>query len=140
MSEENKAILNGIMQMFVSGDTARAADLLDAKAVDHQGIPGVDTNGPEGFQRVTALFHAAFPDMKISENMVIAEGDLAMSHFRMTGTNKGEFMGMPATGKAIDIEGVDIVRFANGKAVEHWGYYEEAKMMQQLGLMPSAPS
>ena len=48
-------------------------------------------------------------------------------------------MGMPATNKKIDVEGVDIIRFKNGKAVEHWGVYDNMKMMQQLGMMPPPP-
>ena len=59
-------------------------------------------------------------------------------HFNMKGTNTGG-MGpdMPATNKAMDVNGVDIIRFENGKAMEHWGYWEESKMMQQLGMAPA---
>ena len=54
----------------------------------------------------------------------------------MIGTNTGPWGEMPATGKVMDVMGCDVMRFENGKAAEHWGYMEEAKMMMQLGLMP----
>jgi len=67
----------------------------------------------------------------------VAEDDRVFVQLRMTGTNAGMFMGMPATGKAVDIELVDVMRFIDSKVVEHWGYSQEVKMMQQLGLMPA---
>ena len=138
MSEANKAASMKLAEMFGGADTSVAGQYIAENAVDHQGVPGLDTNGVEGFQRMVAFYRSAFPDMKAEVMAVIAEGDLVTMQFHMTGTNTGVFMGMPATGKKIDIEGVDIMRFQDGKAVEHWGYLEEAKFMQQLGLMPGA--
>jgi predicted ester cyclase len=76
--------------------------------------------------------------MKMTVLSSAMEGDMLFVHFNQKGTNSGA-MGpdMPATGKAIDVSGVDIIRFANGKAVEHWGYWDETTMMQQLGLAPA---
>jgi hypothetical protein len=71
---------------------------------------------------------------------MIADTTFVVTHYTMTGTNTGSIMGMPATGKKFNIHGVDIVRFVNGKCVEHWGYDEEMKMMQQLGMMPDMSS
>jgi hypothetical protein len=58
-----------------------------------------------------------------------------VGHQTTTGTNQGEFMGAPATGKSIEVSEIHIVRIVNGKAVEHWGLMEDMAMMQQLGLM-----
>jgi steroid delta-isomerase-like uncharacterized protein len=139
--EENKAIAQAILDMFVGKMSLdRAGDYIAANSIDHQGIPGVDTNGVEGFKRVVTIYHGAFPDMTMVNDFVVAEGDKVVAHFKATGTNTGDFAGMPATGKSIDIEGVDVMRIADGKAVEHWGYFEEQKMMEQLGLMPEQPS
>lgn len=83
-----------------------------------------------------ALF-AAFPDIKSEVEDVIAEGDRVAIRSRMTGTHTGEFMGVPATGKTVSAEGIDIVRMnEEGKGVEHWGLMDQASMMVQLGLMP----
>ena len=65
-----------------------------------------------------------------------ADKDMVIAHYTMTGMNSGPMGEMPATNKSVNVNGVDIVRFENGKAVEHWGYWEEMKMMQQLGMMP----
>ena len=65
-------------------------------------------------------------------------GDTVWTRVRITGTNDGEFMGMPATGKSVDFQGVDIVRISDaGKAVEHWGVTDTMAMMQQLGAVPT---
>ncbi len=137
MSESNKTAARQIMAIFTSGDLAAADNLIGADCVDHEGIPGIDTQGVEGFKRVVTTYRGAFPDVKADIMTVAAEGDRVFVQLRMTGTNKGEFMGMPATGKPVDIELVDVMRFAEGKVVEHWGYSQEMKMMQQLGLMPA---
>lgn len=55
----------------------------------------------------------------------------------MRGTHRGDFMGLAASGKKIEVKGVDIVRFANGKAVEHWGWNDDYTMMMQLGMLPA---
>ena len=138
MSEANEAATRLMMELFsAGGDLSRVAEVISNNAIDHQGIPGVDTTGVEGFKRVVAVYQGAFPDLKAELISMASKGDITFAHFHMTGTNTGAFMGMPATGKSVDIEGVDIMRFENGLAVEHWGYVEEMKMMQQLGLMPA---
>jgi predicted ester cyclase len=81
-------------------------------------------------------FIAAFPDLRNDLQDVFASGDKVVARVRVTGTNQGEFMGMPATGKSIDLEAIDIVRFGDGKAVEHWGAMDGMEMMQQLGAVP----
>ena len=66
----------------------------------------------------------------------VKEGDRVVVHYRWKGVNSGAMgEGMPATNKPIDVETVDVLRFENGKVVEHWGYMEEMKMMEQLGMM-----
>ena len=71
---------------------------------------------------------------------IIESGDKAWARIRITGTNDGEFMGMPATGKSVDLQAVDIVRFnEEGVAAEHWGVTDSMTMMQQLGVVPEGP-
>ncbi|MGH7601513.1 MAG: ester cyclase, partial [bacterium] len=82
------------------------------------------------------MFRTAFPDLQVTVEDIIAKGDKVWVYTTMRGTNKGEFMGMPATGKKIEVKGIDIVRFVNGKAVEHWGVSDDLTMMQQLGMIP----
>ncbi len=67
---------------------------------------------------------------------MISHGDTVIAHVTMTGTNSGPMMGMPATNKSYKIDGVDIIVMKDGKAADRWGYFEDMKMMQQLGMMP----
>jgi len=107
--------------------------------VEHQMMPG-QKPGLAGLKEMMSAMHTAFPDMKFSTSHITADSSNIWAHFTLTGTNSGPFMGMPPTGKKINIEGMDYLRIENGKAVEHWGFMEEKKMMQQLGLMPPDPA
>jgi predicted ester cyclase len=104
--------------------------------VEHEEVPGVEGNGPEVPKQFFGMLFAGFPDMRMELLDMAVDGDKVWWRHRMTGTNDGEFMGMPATGKKIDIEGIDVLRMEGEKAAEHWGVTDEMKMMQQLGLVP----
>ena len=86
------------------------------------------------------MYQAAFPDLRMSAEDVLPSGDKVVARARATGTHEGEFMGMPATGKRIDVQLVDIIRFSDdGLAREHWGVFDAMTMMQQLGAIPEGP-
>ncbi len=80
-----------------------------------------------------AMFTAAFPDMTMHVADIIQDGDTVAARGRITGTHQGDFMGMPASGKAFDIAFFDFLEFRDGKAIGHWGLNDVAKMMEQLG-------
>jgi len=83
---------------------------------------------------------AAFPDLRFDAEDLLAEGDKVVGRARVTGSNTGSFMGMPATDKAFNIQAIDIVHFGeDGLAREHWGVMDMMSMMQQLGLAPGVP-
>jgi predicted ester cyclase len=89
-----------------------------------------------GLTQTMAMFRTAFQDLQVTVEDIIATGDKVWVYTTMRGTNTGEFMGKKATGKKIEVKGVDIVRFVNGKAVEHWGVSDDLTMMHQLGVIP----
>ena len=122
--------------MFSSGKLDELDKLIDANYVEHTPWPGQEP-GLAGLKKGFTEFRAAFPDMKITLNEVWADGDVVIGHFTQTGTMTGAMGTMPASGKPMNISGVDIVRIKDGKAVEHWGYSEEMKMAQQMGWMPA---
>lgn len=97
--------------------------------------PSVPAN-KEGVKQMMTMLRTGFPDMQFLIIDMVAKGDKVWVYNTMRGTNTGSMMGMPPTGKKIDVKGLDIVRFVNGKAVEHWGLNDDLKMMQQLGLIP----
>jgi steroid delta-isomerase-like uncharacterized protein len=136
MSEQNKSIVRAIYEVINTGNFSKVDQLIAADAVDHEAPPGAPP-GPAVLKEFVTTFRAAFPDLKISAEDMIADGDKVAARAVMRGTHKGEFMGVPATGKQFEIAGIDIIRFAGGKVVEHWGITDTLGLMQQLGAMPS---
>lgn len=92
--------------------------------------------GLQGLKDWTVQLKAAYSDLKFTIEDLRTDGDIGVARIRMSGLNTGSMMGMPPTNKKVDVMFIDMVRWSNGKFVEHWGYGEEMKMMTQLGLMP----
>ena len=106
-----------------------------ADFIDHQQDPHYPA-GIEGLRAAFKDFFTGFPDLHVTPNFIISQGDSIVAQFTMTGTNSGPMMGMPATNKQVHIDGVDVLIINDDlKASEHWGYSEEMKMMTQLGMM-----
>ena len=81
------------------------------------------------------MFRNAFPDLAITEEDLIAEDDKVVMRQVTTGTHQGDFMGIAATGKKVEMHDIHIVRLADDKIVEHWGVEDNLGMMQQLGVV-----
>lgn len=137
MSEENKAIF----REFVNGMNTKDNSFIDRRVnpdfVDHNPAPGQEP-GLQGMKDLMQGFFTAFPDINVTINALVAEGDIVSGAVTTEGTQNGDFMGIPATGKKISISEMHMIRFDNGKMVEHWGVGDGMAMMQQLGLMPGA--
>lgn len=84
-----------------------------------------------------SAFTTAFPDGRISVDSCIAEGDTVATRWTLTGTHRGEFQGVPPTGKAVTITGIDFSRVADGKFTRHWAQFDLMSLMQQIGAMPA---
>src|SRR5439155_22952243 len=91
-----------------------------------------------GAKQVFSFYRAAFPDLQVNAEDLIAEGDRVVARWSSSGTHKGDFMGIPPTGKQVQITGIDLFRFSGGKIAEHWGVFDQLWMLQQLGVAPSA--
>jgi predicted ester cyclase len=87
------------------------------------------------------MYRIAFPDLELTIEDQVAEGDEVVTRFTARGTHRGELMGIPPTGRKVVVTGISIDRLVNGKTVESWTNYDVLSMMQQLGIipMPSAP-
>jgi steroid delta-isomerase-like uncharacterized protein len=119
-----------------AGDIDGFGALLAEDFVEHEQTPGLAPT-KEGVLEFFRMYRAAFPDLRFDPQDVIASDDKVVVRVRATGTNSGDFMGMPATGKSMDIQLVDIVRFDDGGlGREHWGVADVMTMMQQLGVVP----
>jgi predicted ester cyclase len=104
--------------------------------VEHEELPPGIAPGREGVRQFFGTLISAFPDFKFTIDDVIAQGDKVVVRSTWTGTQQGEFLGIPPTGRGISFGVIDIVRIAGGQAVEHWGQMDSMRMMQQLGVIP----
>ena len=135
---DNKTIARCLYDDVLNrGDLAAADELIAPDAVDHEAGPG-GPPAPEMMKAMVTAHRTGYPDLRVADEYVIAEGDLVACRTTMTGTHTGDFMGMPATGRAVSVPGVDFMRFRDGKVVEHWGITDQLSLLQQLGLMPPA--
>ncbi|WP_054814774.1 ester cyclase [Nocardia arizonensis] len=141
MSEQNKAASARVFDAWNSRDFDVFAEVIAADAIDHDPQnPFADIHGPEGLEKLARMYLAAFSDQRFLINEQIAEGDFVTTRWTATGTNDGEMMGMPATGKPAVVQGMTINRLRDGKIVESWACWDALGMMQQLGVVPSAHS
>jgi steroid delta-isomerase-like uncharacterized protein len=105
--------------------------------VDHEAMPD-QPEGKDGVRWFIELLRAGFSDIKVTMGPALESGDLASAQFTITAKHTGEFMGVPASAKQIEIETIDIVRVADGKCAEHWGVTDNMALMQQIGAVPAA--
>jgi steroid delta-isomerase-like uncharacterized protein len=135
---ENKDLVGRIFQEGMNEQRDGAfVDYLSAGYVNHD-MPAPQP-GPEGFLQVMKAFWEGFPDGRVEVEAIVADGDLVATRGVFTGTHKGEFMGVPASGATIRVPYMDMWRIENGKAVENWVRLDNLALMQQIGAVPSAP-
>ena len=135
MSEMNKASARRYIEAWNNGDAAALDAIVAADYVDHSALPGVPP-GLEGEKQAMAVIRTAFPDTNAKVDDQITEGDKVVSRITWQGTQRGEFMGIPATNKSFKAEEIHVVRYEDGVAKEHWGEFDLLGLMQQLGVAP----
>lgn len=139
MSEANKALVQRwFEEVWNKGRVEAIDELLAPSAVVH-GL-GEDLHGPEAFKPFHAAYRAAFPDMRICLEQLIAEGDLVAFRWRSVATHAGALMGEPPTGKQVQMTGMGVIRVANGDLVEGWNNFDQLGLLQQCGCTVAAPA
>jgi steroid delta-isomerase-like uncharacterized protein len=131
MSDANKALTRQFFERISAGDLGAVDELVSDDYVEHEQIPGL-ASGKAGARQLFEMFHSAFEQAALEVDEMIAEGDKVFALVRMTGTQRAEFMGIPATGNTIAVNICDYFRIDNGMLIEHWGVLDAAGMMQQL--------
>lgn len=134
----NKALSRRFYEeAFNQGNLDVIDELIAEDAIDHEEFPG-KINGPvrEQIKQIVAMFRNGFPDIHVSVEDLIGEGDKVGARLTFRGTHTAEFMDIPATGKQVTFPMIDIVRIANGQMVEHWGISDTMGMLQQLDAVP----
>jgi predicted ester cyclase len=134
-AEQNRAAYERFCRdVLMQGQLDVIDELVDASVVSHAPFPG-QAPGREGFKQAFAQFRAAFSDIQVTVLNMVAGDDRVVGHFSVSAVQRGEFMGIPATGKTIAYDEMVIVRFAVGKIVEHWSVADTLAMMQVLGVV-----
>ena len=136
MSTDAKDIARRFYEEIINQKNVHAIDrFCSSDFVDHNPPPGGQGSLDATREQFLDLVKA-FPDLTMTVQDQIADGDKVANRVLVRGTHKGEYMGMPGSGKTVEIGGIDILRMVDGKAVERWGYFDDLTLMQQLGAMP----
>jgi steroid delta-isomerase-like uncharacterized protein len=135
-TEDNKAIVRRFIEEVIGQGNLTVVDELLAAGYTYH-APGMEVRDPDGMKQVFMMLRTAFPDWYETTEDLIAEGNKVVFRVTGRGTHKGDFMGIPPTGKQVTMSGIDIVRIEGGKLVEHWANFDQMGMMQQLGVIPT---
>jgi len=136
---DHAATLRRVYELISAGDIDGFGEHMADDFVEHETTPGFEPTR-DGVKQLFHMYKAAFPDLRMEPQDIIVSGDKAVARARATGTQQGEFVGMPPSGKSVDVELIDIMRFGeDGLIHEHWGLFDGMKMMQQLGAIPETP-
>ncbi|MBM3933123.1 MAG: ester cyclase [SAR202 cluster bacterium] len=138
--DNNISRLHGLYQEVFNGRNIDAADeYVHADMYEHEVFPGFDP-GREGFKSLVRAMHAAFPDLYVTVEDMIADRDKVVARVTFRGTHSGDFLGLSASGNRTSIPGIDIVRFSHGKIIEHWGLTDQLALARQAGAAAGEPS
>jgi steroid delta-isomerase-like uncharacterized protein len=136
---DHAATARRMYELISAGDIDGFSENLADDFVEHEVTPGLAPT-KAGVKDFFRMQRAAFPDMRMVADDVIASGNKVVARVRYTGTNQGAFMGMPATGKRVDVQLTDMFLFGDdGRVHEHWGVMDALALMQQIGAVPAGP-
>jgi len=135
-SPDNIEIITRFEQAFRAADQATIDELADLGLVDHNPAPGHEPT-LAGFKQKVAYFLAIFPDLEEDLQDITASGDTVATRWVLTGSQQQEFMGIPASGQPIRIEGMNFYRLRGGRVTDIWTQFDGVAMMQQLGAIPA---
>jgi steroid delta-isomerase-like uncharacterized protein len=134
-AENNKTLVRQFVEEAQTRHNLSAVDnYMSPDFVDHSVPPGLPPNR-EGVKMQFSMFFNALPDLHAIIHDQIADDDKVVTRKTLRGTHKGDLMGIPPTGKTVDIEVIDILRVQNGKITDHWNNVDRMGLMQQLGVL-----
>ncbi len=133
--QDNIVAQEHLAENINSGNIDVAVETFAPDAVDHDPGPGQGP-GREGFRAFFTELTSAFPDAHITPEHMVADDENIAIAYTLTGTHQGDFNGIAPTGKKIEVRGLQIGRFEDGKIVERWGSSDELGILKQLGVDP----
>ncbi len=140
MSEENKALVRRwFEELFNEGNLEVTDEIIAPNHISHDpSLPDLPL-GPEGAKQLVNLYRSAFPDVRLTIEDELADGDKVVTRWVGRGTHQGVLMGVAPTGEQVETTGISIWRIEEGKIVESWANYDTLGMLQQVGALPSTP-
>jgi steroid delta-isomerase-like uncharacterized protein len=136
----NKATVSRFDDVVSTGDTEVISktidELIEPDVLIHMPLP-IQATGAQALKQVWAMLLRGLPDLHLTVEDLIAEGDKVVSRNTVTGTHQGQYRGFPPTGKSITYNEIFIFRFANGRIAEIWGVVDVFSQMKQLGVIPA---
>jgi steroid delta-isomerase-like uncharacterized protein len=136
MADYNAMAQRWFAQVMNQGNEDVIDEICAANFVDHDPLPGIGADR-EGLHEFVKQIRSAFPDLETQIDDTLVEGDEIAVRSTFRGTHEGDFMGIPATHKKVEVSNYDFVRFENDQAVEHWGTIDSAALMEQIGAAPA---
>lgn len=133
----NKALVKRwLEELWDAGDYSKVGEILSADFQRHS--EGYPASGPDGYVAIIQSLHDGFPDSKITQvDELLADGDRVFVRWRWTGTHLADFRGIPASGKAIDVLGEDVIRIQNGRITDVWPLFDTLRALLQIGAIQS---
>lgn len=131
--KENKTIVRRWVEGWNTASPTAIDELFITNFIDHTPSLG-ESSGLEGFKQRATMIRTAFPDLYFTVEDMIAEGDRVLVRWIVRGTHEGVFMGIPATGRQVTWEGINIFRITGEKIIERWTFQDQLSMLQQLGM------
>ena len=121
-------------ELLAGRDPSRVREFFAPEFRSHNMPPGFP-EGVAGVERFLTMFAEAMPDLSVSVDVIVAEDDLVAVRTTTRGTQRGPLLGIPATGRRLEVDGIDIVRVADGRIVEHWGLTNSVGVLEQVGTV-----
>ena len=137
MSEGNKNTVRRLFEeVWNKGNLQVTDDLFTPNYTHHDSSTPDVGRGPESERKRATLYRTAFPDLRLTVEDIIAEGETVVARWSCRGTHKGDLNGIAPTGKHVNLTGISIARFTNGKMSEGFVNWDALSLMQQLGVVP----
>ena len=136
-TEQNKELCTRLYAAVSTGDYDAIDQLVVPNFVEHTMVAPGMPEGREGLKDLFRMIRQAMPDMVMIPEDIVAEGDRVAIRAVMTGTQTGEFMGIPASGKHVEITVMDLDRIENNQFAEHWGVGDMMTLLTQIGAIPA---
>jgi predicted ester cyclase len=132
-TDHKQLFANLIDEVFNRGNYDVADDLVAADFFNHE---APDSPGPEGFKATARWLHQVFPDYRAELHETVSDGHLVVARLMVSGTHRGDFMGIAGTGRSFSVQHIHMYRLENDKLAEHWACRDDLGQLAQLGISP----